>query len=266
MNKKLLSIFSAVVLSATVTAQCDPLAYDWADATFGVSPNPTLGETFDTGDVGVPYSEVVYVKTPTNAGDINPDLGNLIQIDSMRLDSITIFNGLNDVQLSTIGLNVTCNNNGDSQDPCMFMPGSAYCGDISGTPTVAGNFDVKIFVTIYFNAFGPQELPYFFEGYTLQIDGTVGIDESTGNSLQVAQNAPNPAFDYTTIQYELAQAADVNLTVTSLVGQVVMNKTVRGKKGDNLFRIDTSDFETGIYLYTIQAGDKRVTRKMIVQN
>jgi hypothetical protein len=266
MNKKLLSFFSSVALSVTISAQCDPLAYDWADAAFGVSPNPTLGETFDSGSVGVPYSEVVYVKTPTNAGDINPDLSNLIQIDSMRLDSITIFNGLNDVQLATIGLNVTCNNNGDSQDPCIFMPGDAYCGDVSGTPTVSGTFDVKIFVTIYFEAFGPQELPYFYEGYTLQIDGSVGIDEKNANTLQVAQNAPNPALDFTTIQYELAQPADVNLTITSMVGQVVMNKTIRGKKGENQLRLDISAFETGIYLYTIQAGSKKVTRKMIVQN
>jgi hypothetical protein len=266
MKRNLLSFFSLLVFAGTSAAQCDPTAHDWGTSTFGVSPDPLLGETFSTGSIGVPYSDVVYVKTPSNAGDINPDLGTLIQIDSIRLDSITIFNGLNDVQLSTIGLDVACNNNGDSQDPCMFMPSNEYCGGISGTPTVAGTFDVKIFVTIYFEAFGPQQLPYFFEGYTLQIDGTVGVDDKTLAKFDVSQNAPNPALDHTIVQYELEQYGDVNFTVMNLVGHVVLNKTVRSKKGDNQMRIDTSLLQSGIYLYSVQSGDKKITRKMIVQH
>jgi hypothetical protein len=266
MNKKLLSIISAVAITFGMHAQCDPLAHDWQGATFGVSPNPTLGETFATGAIGIPYNDVVFVKTPTSAGDINPDLGDLIQVDSLRLDSITIFNGIEDVQLSAIGLNVTCNNNGDSEDPCMFMPNSAYCGDISGTPTVAGTFDVKIFATIYFVAFGPQELPWIFENYSLQIDGTNNVNEKPNLTLQVAQNAPNPAIDNTMIKYELPQPENVNFTVVNLVGELVISKTVRGKKGENQLMIDTNDLETGIYLYTLQVADKKITRKMIVQN
>lgn len=266
MKKNLLSLLSLIVLTSSVVAQCDPSSYDWGTATFGVSPNPTLGENFVPGMVGVPYSDAVYVKTPSNAGDINPDLGNLIQIDSVRLDSITIFNGLNDVQLSTIGLALTCNNNGDSEDPCMFMPTNAYCGDISGTPTVPGSFDVKIFVTIFFEAFGPQQMPYSFEGYTLLIDGTVDVDDKAVAKFDVGQNAPNPAMDYTLIQYEISQPDDVNFTVMNLVGDVVMNKTVRGKKGNNQIRIDTTPLQSGIYLYSVQSGDRKITRKMIVQH
>ncbi len=266
MIKKLLSFCFASVTVLTLSAQCDPLAHDWEGATFGVSPDPTLGENFLPASLGVPYSDVVYVKTPINAGDINPDLGDLIQIDSMRLDSITIFNGINDVQLSTIGLNVICNNNGDSPDACMFMPGNAYCGDIAGTPTVAGTFEVKIFATIYFQAFGPQELPWEFEGYSLVISGTNNVNESSEFKLQVSQNSPNPAFDYTVINYELPNYADVNFTVNNLIGEVVMNRTVRGKKGDNQLRIETAELETGIYLYTIQSAGRKITRKMIVQN
>jgi hypothetical protein len=85
-------------------------------------------------------------------------------------------------------------------------------------------------------------------------------------TLQVAQNAPNPAIDNTMIKYELPQPENVNFTVVNLVGELVISKTVRGKKGENQLMIDTNDLETGIYLYTLQVADKKITRKMIVQN
>lgn len=261
MNKILLSFCLVITSTAVSFAQCDPSAYDWLGATFGVSPNPTLGENFVVGTLGQPYSDVIYVLAPSDGGDVDP-LYTGVAVDSIRLDSVTVFNGIADVQLSNIGLNVTCNNNGDSPDPCMFLPGEPYCGQISGTPTVAGTYDVKIWIKAY-TAF--LDVPYSFEGYTLVIVDPNSVAEHTQSTLIVKQNSPNPAIMYTNISYELARNEDVSVHVMNLVGETVFNRVIKGRKGDNTFRLETASFESGIYLYSIQTGDKKITRKMIVQ-
>lgn len=265
MKKTLLAATLIAAFQFHSNAQCNSSAHDWGSATFGVSPNPNIGENFLPAALGVAYADVVYILCPTNSTDIDPTLP-AVAIDSIRLDSITLFNGLADVQLSSIGLNVTCNNNGESPNPCMFYPGNAYCGDIAGIPTVAGLFDVKIFVTVYFSFFSqPSSLPYSFEGYTLDVSGPIAIAEVNQNTFTLLQNSPNPAAHFTNIKFETGRTEDITIQVTNLIGGVVMNKLVKSKKGENNVRIDTSNLETGIYLYSIQTNEKKLTRKMIVQ-
>ncbi len=267
MKRNLLYLVIFSFLPFTTLAQCDPSAYDWGSATFGVSPDPTLGENFEAATLGEPYSDIVFVKCPMTVGDIDPtNTFAGLGIDSISLDSITIFNGLADVQLSVIGLNVTCNNNGDSPDPCMFYPGNAYCGDIIGTPTVVGTYDVQIWVTAYANVFSNVfSIPYSFPGYTLVITEPIAVIETTGFSLNLQQNSPNPTSNYTNIRFDLSHSEDVNFDVINLLGEVVFSKNIKGKKGENLLKLETSTMETGIYLYSIQSGDKKLTKRMIVQ-
>ena len=267
MKKKLLFLLFAISAFSIANAQCDPDAHDWAGAPFGVSPDPNLGETFVDGVLGEYYADIVYVKAPTNAGDVDPTLKSSgIIIDSISLDSITIFNGISDVQLSTIGLNVTCNNNNESPNPCMFFAGNPYCGDIQGIPTVAGTFDVKIYITAYFNFFGTQALPYSFDNFTLHIvDPALEVDESAELIASMAQNSPNPVASITTITFDLSQAEEARFQVSNLLGEKVYDRKLQGKRGVNNFRYDASELEPGIYLYSIQARDKRFTKRMIVQ-
>lgn len=250
-----------------ILSQCDPSSHDWGSATFGVSPDPTVGENFLPAVINQPYSDAVYVLCPSSVGDVVPEYANVqLAIDSISLDSVTVFNGIADVQMSTIGLYLTCNNNGESDNPCMFFPGNAYCGDIAGTPTVAGTFDVKIFVTVHFNFFGAQSLPYSFEGYVLEVSSGNSVSEATASSLTLNQNNPNPASAYTNLTFQVASVQDVTISVCNLVGEVVYQKDIKAKRGENQFRLETSAFETGVYLYSIQTMDKKLTRKMIVQH
>lgn len=249
-------------------AQCDPFAYDWQEAPFGVSPNPAMGEQFSPATINLTYSETIYVKAPISAADIDETLPEFVLIDSLRLNDVLVDVGGSFVPLSNIGLNLTCNNQGHSSNPCMFLPGNAYCGDISGTPNVSGQFPVKINVTGYITFFGPQAVPYEFEGYTLVINGPVGVAEviPAAQSLTVSQNTPNPAVDMTNIQFDLAVPGEVEIHVINLVGANIFSKKINGKKGSNTYRLDTSSFESGVYLYSVSAGDRKFTRRMLVQH
>lgn len=262
-------LFVAVWISAVnlSMAQCNPLDHDWQGSLFGVSPDPAMGETFVDGYLDVYYNDVVYVLAPTSAGQIDPVYEPFnINIDSISLDSITIFNGLSDVQLSNIGLTVSCNNNGDSPNPCHFLPGNAYCGDIAGIPTAAGEFQVKIFVSVFFIFAGtPQVIPYAFENYTLNILQEVAILEPTVNQNVLNQNSPNPVVNKTAISYELTQSQDVTFEVRNIVGQLVYSQKSKARKGNNTIELNTSNFESGVYIYSIQFADKKLSRHMMVQ-
>jgi hypothetical protein len=88
MNKQLLTLLAFVALSLSAAAQCNSADYDWSEQTFGVSPNPVMGENFAPGLQGVPYSDVLYVLTPTTAADIDPTYPELITINSIHLDAV----------------------------------------------------------------------------------------------------------------------------------------------------------------------------------
>lgn len=268
MKKSLLSIvFFGSALFAT--SQCNPADYNWGAEPFGVSPNPTIGENFVAGTLNQPYSDQIYVKAPSLISDIPgaPDLA--IAIDSLSLDNIKYTIDGNEFDISSLGLTVTCNNNGVSPIPCNFYPGGTYCGDISGTPTAAGQFPVKIYVTGYFNFLGAQAAEYTFEDYVLTInDGSVSIKEANNTAFEISLGnpQPNPSNVSATIPFELNQNGQVQLTMYNMMGELVERRTIAGKRGSNTITFDTSVLRAGIYLYTLQVGDKKMTKKLMVQH
>jgi hypothetical protein len=275
--KKILLLIAIIFTGSQMMAQvCDPESYDWGTATFGVSPDPNAGESFLVGHVGQAYYDVIYVKCPTVAGDVlGPDhpwyqLVATAALDSVRLNSITLDNGLAEIPLSDIGLNLTCNNGGQSSNPCMFYPGNNYCGDITGTPTAAGEWPVTITITAYFDnsqaTWLPAQLDYPLEGYTLIVDGEVSVNETAAANFNVEQNVPNPANNYTRVSFTVPNAEDASVTITNLIGEVVRKKAVKSKKGENTVDIDTSDIPSGIYLYSVQTASKKITKRMVIQH
>lgn len=259
-----LFIFSSLCASAQL---CNPADHDWGSAAFGVSPDPTIGENFVPGYLNSPYSDQVFVKAPASVADIDSTfVGIQLAIDSISLDSITFSNGVTTSNISSLGMSVTCNNNGDSPNPCMFMPGGAYCGDISGTPNAAGSFPVEIHVTVYFYFFTNQAIPYTFEGYVMDIlDGNAVIEPIVDQNISVLQNFPNPANLSTTIKFELTKAEMANITVTNLMGKKVFERSFNARRGENVQILATEDLAPGIYLYSVTAGDRKMTKKMLVQ-
>lgn len=268
MKHYLLPVSLVLLTSAVAWGQCDPLDHDWAGAAYGVSPNPQNEEPLETGYLGVPYSEVIYVKAPTLAGDIDPQYASFnLAIDSLRLEDLQVDAGSGFQSLTEIGLTLTCNNLGDAVDPCTFLGGNAYCGDVSGTPTVAGVFPVKIDVLVYITIGAPLSFPYSFEGFSLTVvDPNSVAETAVPQTLQVMQNNPNPVQGLTAISYELGSAGSAEFTVTNLVGERVYQRILQGKRGLNTFTFDSGELQNGVYLYSVSSGDRKFTRRMIVQH
>ena len=84
------------------------------------------------------------------------------------------------------------------------------------------------------------------------------------------QNYPNPFNPITTLGYELLQESYVNITIYDMLGNVVNNlvnanqssgyKSVQWNATNNVGK----SVSAGVYLYSIEAGVFRQTKKMVL--
>lgn len=109
--------------------------------------------------------------------------------------------------------------------------------------------------------FDPDDEIVLKEGST-----TLGIsnpDKLAG--FQLFQNIPNPVNNSTKIVYLLDKNCQVKLDISDISGKVIATPVNRNEiSGKHEVDVDCSHLAPGIYYYTMQAGDFRQTRKMIV--
>jgi hypothetical protein len=86
------------------------------------------------------------------------------------------------------------------------------------------------------------------------------------------ENYPNPFTDQTTISYQLDSEASVSLVVYNTIGQVILQADEGVKQAGqhsfilNASKIKQSQFNEGLYFYSIEIDGQRVeTRKMLKQ-
>jgi len=78
---------------------------------------------------------------------------------------------------------------------------------------------------------------------------------------------PNPATHTIHVEYELSENAPANISILDAFGKVVKNvPNAELFAGTQTLNMDISDLPAGMYFYTIQAKDWKVTKKFIVVN
>lgn len=175
-------VASMLVASCTLSwGQC-AADFDFGDATLGVSPNPELGEQFDPGVIGQPYEDVLHILLPQYVLEIDSTLpfSPTTPLDSASLSSVVLVDlsdSISTTTLDAVGLQVQCNNNGDSGSPCSFLGGNQYCATIDGTPTTQGSYRVDIYVTGWVTVFGfPFSQEEVFGSFVIDL-GTEGCTD-----------------------------------------------------------------------------------------
>jgi len=92
------------------------------------------------------------------------------------------------------------------------------------------------------------------------------ISSEIPNTYSLSQNYPNPFNPSTTIRFALPKATNVTLKIYNVNGQEVaslINNTLMNA-GTSEYTFDASSLSTGIYFYSIQAGDFKDTKKMVL--
>jgi hypothetical protein len=85
------------------------------------------------------------------------------------------------------------------------------------------------------------------------------------NGVELAQNFPNPFNPNTVIGFRLSVAGEANLRIYDLLGREVA-VLVDGMQAAGAYTVtfDATTLASGVYVYTLRAGDRVVTKKMLL--
>lgn len=254
-----ITLFAAVLTAIFAQAQCEA-DFDFGEAEWGASPDASVGEQFDTAYVDVPYYDVFHVLVPVDASAIDPmfqlPLDSVILMDVVLTDTTT----LEQYTLEDIGLEIVCNNNESSPNPCTLLSGAQYCASLEGTPTAGGVFQMSLDVAAWVTVFGVGVAqPYSFAGYILDVIGEP-INSVTSIETNDWKVYPNPANDVLTIQKASPEAW---IEVYNLAGQaipLVLNQAT------NRVSVDTSSLTSGLYFVVHHDAQGISTQRVVVQH
>jgi hypothetical protein len=108
---------------------------------------------------------------------------------------------------------------------------------------------------------------YVYSGTT---NGIEDMDSNLSENFALNQNYPNPFNPVTSLSYDLPEDSFVSITIYDMLGNVVNNlintnqssgyKSVKWNATNN----QGQPVSSGVYLYSIEAGDFRKTKKMIL--
>ncbi len=83
--------------------------------------------------------------------------------------------------------------------------------------------------------------------------------------FELAQNYPNPFNPSTTISYTIPRNAHVSISVTNMLGQQVASLVNQQMpSGTHQTRFDAVALPSGLYVYTLKAGNYQQSRKMVL--
>jgi len=110
---------------------------------------------------------------------------------------------------------------------------------------------------------------YFYRLKQIDTDGkfeyskVVEIDLGSLPKFELSQNYPNPFNPSTTISFSLPQSGNVKLTVYNLLGEQVAELVNEFREaGVHTINFTASNFNSGLYIYKIEASDFVQARKM----
>ncbi len=104
------------------------------------------------------------------------------------------------------------------------------------------------------------------QGLAFAYDGLVGVNDEITNQptkFELSQNYPNPFNPTTIISYALPRAANVTLKVYNALGQqVAVLENSFKQAGVYKVNFDASKLSSGVYIYTLRAGEFVSSKKM----
>ncbi len=98
----------------------------------------------------------------------------------------------------------------------------------------------------------------------ITLEHSIGVQDMDAKSIAVT-NYPNPAADFTTVEFSTVNEGNATLKVTDLTGKQIANYNL-GKvvNGVNKFDLNTSNYSAGVYVYTLNVDGIQVTKKFVV--
>lgn len=100
-----------------------------------------------------------------------------------------------------------------------------------------------------------------FAGNAIEKYGETQSQTPSQTSIVLGQNFPNPAKSKTEIKVEFTGTAV--LKIYNILGKQV--EVIVLSEDKKVIVLDVSDYQEGIYLYSIESGNQKVTKRMTVR-
>ncbi len=95
-------------------------------------------------------------------------------------------------------------------------------------------------------------------------NSALGIADNSAN-VNSMEIFPNPMKDNATVNFNLANASIVQVTMTNVLGQTVYSTSLgQMTAGDHNTKIDASNLNSGIYFVTLNVADGKITKKVSI--
>jgi photosystem II stability/assembly factor-like uncharacterized protein len=123
---------------------------------------------------------------------------------------------------------------------------------------------------VYFNPYTPGEVWVSSFGGGIMVGSPVssvidGRVEDMPSGYVLGQNYPNPFNPATTIRYALLQRSHVQLSVSNMLGQRVAELVDRTEgPGVHEVKFNAAEFASGVYIYTLRAGNFIQSKKLLL--
>lgn len=238
--KKLLLVITCVVAGAfTASAQCTP---DPQYTNSGIYPDSATN--FLPACAGEPYMQLITNVVPPDTTTTLPIIGQItVNIDSINVVSVT---GL------PPGMTFAC-----TPPSCSFPGGQTGCATISGTCTTPGTYNLVIDLKAYIQTVGPQDFTLDYYKIVVSDCGTASLIENETSAFKLY---PNPANTEVNIEGLDSKVAVESISIHNSTGQLVQNTVWNGASS---MKINTSNFENGLYFITVNHATGSEVLKLI---
>lgn len=153
----------------------------------------------------------------------------------------------------------------------------AHSGAYNARPSVGGGI-LSGYTSTYDVDVNPEEANTIYSqsyyGWTIEkwlFDGDLGtivsveqISENIPQAFVLKQNYPNPFNPSTTIEFDVEKTEHITLSIYNILGQKVTTLVnERLNPGSYKATFDASGLTSGIFFYSLEAGNLRTVKKMI---
>ena len=232
-----LAIFSGTKLSA----QCDP---DTANCTDTEKPGEFCPLDLPNAGLNAVYDETVTIIPP----GIYEILGNQLTILYIEIDSV-----------KNLPPGIDYFSNAD-----IFYPDTAYCIQLTGTPSQVGEFALSIYISATVDFGGPLRAQVVDDtSVVITVVESLGLSPEQRTEFQVFQNTPNPFSELTRMNYYIPKQGQVELSIYNVLGVLVHQEKELASPGQHQFSFNGSELQPGTYLYRVETGEDYYTGKLV---